>query len=233
MIGQHIRSSYGGHHSNTRDVAKSPKRRLRKRSSWQRRKITKKSVQQGMNLHTMALLPSGPYMLLAFQTGMRVRAFTKNVWKNDGKNYYTAEITAYILELNHSIEVLTAGSHNYTSTVLHNLRLRKMIWLKLPKSYREHKRKPTYVLRSCRKPRWKSAISRLSPLRWNKVVQHVALVLRWFTGSDNAGWKSGLNGCNWTCHVSLNPPSDFYFRCQGEEREDGCKETSSSKVIVL
>lgn len=78
-----------------------------------------------MNLHTMALLPSGPYMLLAFQTGMRVRAFTKTVWKNDGNSYYTAEITAYILELNHSIEVLTAGSHNYTSTVTAQLEAAK------------------------------------------------------------------------------------------------------------
>lgn len=106
-----------------------------------------------------------------------------------------------------------------------------MIWLKLPKSYREHKRKPTYVLRSCRKPRWKSAISRLSALRWNKVVQHVALVLRWFTGSDNAGWKSGLNGCNWTCHVSLNPPSDFTSAVKEKTEKTAAKKRPAAKWL--
>lgn len=106
-----------------------------------------------------------------------------------------------------------------------------MIWLKLPKSCREHKRKPTYVLRSCRKPRWKSAISRLSPLRWNKVVQHVALVLRWFTGSDNAGWKSGKNGCNWTCHVSLNPPSDLTSAVKEKTEKTAAKKRPAAKWL--
>lgn len=112
-----------------------------------------------------------------------------------------------------------------------NLRLPKMIWLKLPKSYREHKRKPTYVLRSCRKPRWKSAISRLSPLRWNKVVQHVALVLRWCTGSYYAGLKSGLNGCNWTCHVSLNPPSDFTSAVKEKTEKTAAKKRPAAKWL--